>query len=69
MRTVILDQGFDTSVADAVTQLIDELGFSSEEAIPGLVRAIILLSEFTSNPEAAMDEASNLLADGAIGRD
>lgn len=62
-RTRLLDQSQDQIVADAVIDTVEELGFTAEESIPGLVQAIVLLAEYTSDPEQALDEAANLLAD------
>lgn len=66
VRTKILDQGNDLSVAEVIKEALGEAGFPAEEAIPGLVQAIILLAEETWDPTAAIDEATDLLSDGAV---
>lgn len=63
IRTRLLDQGSDVLGSDSILDLIDELGLSAEEAIPACVMAIALLAEKTYDPELALDEAANLLAD------
>jgi hypothetical protein len=63
IRTRVLDQGSDVIISDAVLDLQDELGFSAEEMIPGLIYAATLLAEKTFDPEGALDDASNLLAE------
>jgi hypothetical protein len=63
IRTKVLDQGQDVIISDAILDLMDELGFSAEEMIPGLIYATTLLAEKTFDPEAALDDAANLLAD------
>lgn len=62
-RTRLLDQSQDQIVAEAVLDTVEELGFSPEEYIPGLINAIVLAAEHTADPELALDEAANLLAD------
>lgn len=69
IRTKILDQGQDTLVADTIMAIAEEDGFSPEEIIPGLIMAVILLAEKTFDPETALDEAANLLADGPSARE
>lgn len=49
------------SVADSVLQVIDELGWEAESAIPGLIFAVISLADHN---DSMLDEAANLLADG-----
>ncbi len=63
-RTVYLDQGVDSEVAANIVDALDEAGYSAEEAIPGLIYAVYLYAERTSDPEGYLDEAANLLADG-----
>jgi hypothetical protein len=65
-RSKVLDVSNDAGVADAIKQALEDLGYEPEQAIPGLVQAIILLAEYTSDPEAALDEAANLLADSGV---
>lgn len=64
MRTVVLDDSNDAGIATLVLEFLDDEAYSPEEIIPGLVQAIILIAEKTTNPEASLDEAANLLADG-----
>ena len=63
-KTRCLDQGEDVLVAEAVLDAVEDIGVNAEEAIPGLVRAIHILAELTSDPELALDEAADLLSDG-----
>lgn len=63
-RTKYLDQGQDTAIADQVLQQIESDGYTAEEAIPGLIQAVILLAEASHAPEEYLDEAANILADG-----
>lgn len=59
----VLDRSVEEEVSQIVIEQIDDVSFSPEEAIPGLVRAITVLASQSLNPEQALDEASNLLAD------
>jgi hypothetical protein len=61
VKTNLLDQGLDTDIARAIIDLLDENGYTSAEAIPGLILAIHMLSEFTSDPDLAIREAGDLL--------
>ena len=61
--TKILDRGNESSVADDVMEILAERGYSVEEAIPGLVSAIVDLAFSSSNPEQVLDEAADLLSD------
>jgi hypothetical protein len=61
VKTNLLDQGLDTDIASAVIDALDEGGYSSVEAIPGLILAIHMLSEFTNDPDLAIREAGDLL--------
>lgn len=63
IRTKVLDQGSDVLGSDAFLDTISDLGLSPEEAIPALIMTIVLLAERTFDPERALDEAANLLAD------
>lgn len=60
----ILDKSYDTSIAEAIMECLDDLGFSPEEAIPGMIQTVFLLAEKTGDPEEALDEAADMLADG-----
>lgn len=62
----LLDKFSQQTVADIVIEAIEEGGFSPEEAIPGLVSAILDFAGLTADPEQALDEAANLLADGEV---
>lgn len=66
-RTVYLDQGCDSEIAENIIDALDEAGYSPEEIIPGLILAVSLIAERSSAPEAYLDEAANLLADGPAG--
>ena len=61
--TKILDRGNESSVADDVMEILAERGYSVEEAIPGLISAIVDLAFSSSNPEQVLDEAADLLSD------
>jgi antitoxin component of RelBE/YafQ-DinJ toxin-antitoxin module len=65
-KTKILDQSVDSEVAEVTIEFLDDLGFSPEEAIPGLINTIIMLAEKTAYPEMVLDEAANLLADSGV---
>ena len=52
------------SVADALDEVFDDLGFPPEEAIPGLVSSIYRMAGRTRDTNQALDEAAELLADG-----
>lgn len=65
-RTRIIDQSNDMGIASSVMEALDECGYGAEEAIAGLIQAVVLLAEKTSNPELALDEAANLLADSGV---
>lgn len=60
----VLDQSLDSEVANGIIEALDDAGYTAEEAIPGLILAVSILAEQTGDPEAALDEAANLLADG-----
>lgn len=65
--TRILDHGQDTAVMRDVMELVDTQGYTPEEAIPGLIMAIIILSNMVDGAsDQALDEAANLLADGPV---
>ena len=64
-RILITDK--DAEVANVIVDALQEAGFEPEEAIPGLVVAISALAEVTSNPEQALDEVANMIADGPGG--
>lgn len=66
-KTRLLDQGVDTEIAEGVIEVLEEAGYSVEEMIPGLILAISLVAEKSPDPEAYLDEAANLLADGPAG--
>ena len=63
--TKILDRGSESAVAEDVLVILAERGYTVEEAIPGLINAIVDLSFSSSNPEQALDEAADLLSDVA----
>lgn len=64
--TRLLDRSQEVGVADAVSQVLDETGYTIEEAIPGLIREIIILARLTPYPEELLEEAADLLADGTL---
>jgi hypothetical protein len=51
------------NVAETVCEVLESTGFSKEEAIPGLVQAIVMLAE---DDDRFLDAAANLLADGGL---
>ena len=59
----ILDRSVESELAEPIQELIDDLGFSPEEAIPALIAAVITLADYTDAPDQALDEAANILAD------
>lgn len=62
----ILDNGCDQSIARLVLDLIDETGYTPEEAISGLCLAIWLLGDLTISQSQALDEAVAVLSDGPV---
>lgn len=62
----LIDAKNSALVAEAVIEAVEEAGFEPEEAIPGLVEAIILLAEKTVDPERYLDLAANQLADSGV---
>lgn len=49
-------------MADSLLDFItDELGYSAEEAIPGLVAATVIYAVQTADPHQALDEAVALM--------
>ena len=63
----VLDTYSAETLADALDEFIDDLGFPPEEAIPGLVQAIIEQAGCLGKDETqALDEAASLLADGGV---
>ena len=61
MANILIDT-CDCEVAEVVLEQLDDCSFTAQEAIPGLVKAIALLAERTSDPEQALDEAADILA-------
>jgi hypothetical protein len=65
----ILDLSQARSVADLVIECLDDNGYQvEEEAIPGLVQAIVDLADGMdeSTRQQLLDEAADLLADGGV---
>jgi hypothetical protein len=64
----ILDRSREDSIAIDVCDLLDELGnVNPAENIPGLIKAIYKQAEnLESDGYQALDEASDLLADGPV---
>lgn len=60
----VLDTYSAGSIADALDEVFDDLGFPPEEAIPGMVQSIIRMANRLEKATEALDEAANLLADG-----
>jgi hypothetical protein len=61
---MILDKYAAGTIADALDEVMDDLGFPPEEAIPGLVASITRMAGRCKRPDIALDEAATLLADG-----
>lgn len=62
-----LDQGQSTAVANAVVDALEDAGYSIEEAIPGLVVAILAMARASGEyEESYLDQAANILADGGV---
>lgn len=59
----LLDRSTEDEVSQLVVEQLEDVGFSPLEAIPGLVKTITVLASLTCNPEQALDEAADLLAD------
>jgi hypothetical protein len=59
----LLDRSTEDEVSQLVVEQLDDVGFGPEEAIPGLIRTITIMAALTTNPEQALDEAADLLAD------
>jgi hypothetical protein len=65
----ILDHSQAGSIAELVIECLDDNGYSNEEeAIPGLIQAIVDLADGRdeSAREQLLDEAADLLADGGV---
>jgi hypothetical protein len=62
----VLDRSVEDEVAEVVKEVLDDTGFSPEEAIPGLISLVISLAELTRYPEQSLDEAANILADSGV---
>jgi hypothetical protein len=58
-----LDFSLVLSVKEAILEAIDECGYSPEEAIPGLVQAIIKLAD---GDDRVLLHVGDLIADGGI---
>jgi CheY-like chemotaxis protein len=63
-RILVDDQA--VNVANVIVDALEEAGYEPEVAIPGLILAVTALAEVTNDPEQALDEAANLLADGPL---
>ena len=61
----VLDTTQANEVSKAVQELYDELGYSADEFVPGLIQAIIDIAP----DEQYLDEAADLLADGGVDDD
>lgn len=64
MSKILSQDGEQTmAVAQDVLEIISDLALPPEELIPGLVAAIGVLAVETSDPNRALDEASDLLSE------
>lgn len=59
----ILDRQFETDICFAVTEALEGEGYSPEEIIPGLVKAIIEQSVLTDDTDQTLDEVADLIND------
>lgn len=64
MNKGILDLGQVSNLSEEIVATFDGQGFTAEEIIPALVRAIVLFAAQTVSDEQAIDEAVDLLVDG-----
>lgn len=62
--TRVLDEGEGEVIQDAVLDVIADLGYTMEESIPGLVKAIITIANDFPDPIAVLDEVVDLICDG-----
>ena len=62
----ILDRGLESDIKNDILSFIEERGYKAEEAIPGLISAVIESAFSTTDPGQAVDEATDLLVDGDI---
>lgn len=61
----ILDDTKAVEIGLEIIPLLEDAGYAIEEAIPGLIQAIIELADRSGKAkEALLDEAANFLADG-----
>jgi len=60
----VLDDYSASTIADALDEVFEDLGFPAEEAIPGMIASIRRMAGRLEDSEEALDEAANLLADG-----
>ena len=58
-----LDTTHANSVGLIIVETLNDLGYSAEEAIPGLIQAVVLQA---NGDDALLDEAANLLSDGGV---
>ncbi len=59
-----LDRTSEGTISVAILDLLDEGGWSAEEAIPGLIMAVWTVAGMDRDMAGLLDEASDLLADG-----
>ena len=64
MRNRVLDDVSAGTLAEALLEVIDDLGFPAQEAIPGLIATVNALAKTLPRPDQALDEAAEMLADG-----
>ena len=61
-----LDRSQENEVAKQLLELMDELGYTPEEFIPGLMVAAYELAERTEDPDLVVDLAIAVLEDGPV---
>lgn len=60
----ILNRSSELTIANAILDAADELGYAPDELVPGLLMAVWLLAEQTPDSSMVIDEAIDLLNDG-----
>jgi hypothetical protein len=59
--TKVLDTYAAETIADALDEVFEDLGFPPEEAIPGMIASIQRMAERLPSDTQALDEAIDLL--------
>lgn len=65
----LLDPTWAFDIGDELVRiLVEDGGYTPEQAIPGLIRALVQFAESTNEFDQLMDESANMLADGGPAR-